>query len=303
VLTSQEASAACTPPMSGGVTPAKEDETFLERKPSSSAPALVSEVLEDPTCMDDKTRDQKWLQPVLPRAEDNSLEVFRDETKLLNTGLSGSLSEFCLDSNPRSPQTPAPSASDDWMTYVKGVESEAGSDAEVPSCGQKRSASFLDEGTHTGPAPPRFPCASRRVSRLGWSLPRHVDPKFVFRKVDKFLRDTGCCEELSKSLADYEISGLYQLRLQNELDCVQGFCRFRLNFFMLDDSSSATDVASPGTSTSTDLNPDVASSHKSAGTHLQCMRALGDSFVYHNLVRKLGRHLSTNLGGALDRCA
>lgn len=224
----------------------------------------------------------------------------------MNTGLSGPLSEFCLDSNLHSP---APSAPDDWMTYVKGAEStpsEAGSDAEVPSCGQKRSASFLDEGTHSWPELPRFPCASRRVSRLGWSLPRRVDPKYVFRKLDKFLRDSGCCEELNKCPADYEISGLYQLRPKNELDCVRGFCRFRLNFFMLDDMLCAVDAESPSTSANTsasmNLNLEPPSSNKNAGTHVQCMRALGDSFVYHDLVRKLGRHLSTDLGSSLNLC-
>merc|ERR1711959_98054 len=93
------ASGAITPPTSAGAAPAKEDQALLERTPSSATLAHVSEMLENPTCMDDKTRDQRWVHAVLPIAEDKSLEVCSDEAKLLNTGLSGPLSEFCLDSN------------------------------------------------------------------------------------------------------------------------------------------------------------------------------------------------------------
>jgi hypothetical protein len=208
------------------------------------------------------------------------------------------------------------------------LKSSAGSDRKLPSCGTKRPASFLNERSSsfcsTTEPPPPFPGRSAdRVSRLGWDLPKVVEPNYVMRKLDKFLRRTGRCEKLDKGTA-YEISGTYKVKRADTTIPVQGCCRFQLNLFRLIDDGSKFDSHNPSSSSQhhptikaepeankVNTTPETfifsagskAASNvlKTVGTHVQIMRVLGDTFVYQNLVRKVGQCLTAMVRRQLTR--
>ena len=210
----------------------------------------------------------------------------------------------------------------------------------MPSCGSKRSASFLmgdssQPGTRVWPAPPPFPSRSVHVSRLGWNLPLLVEAQYVYRKLDQFLRRTGSCTQIIKRPAEYEISGKFEVKQAEAADSVQGSCQFRLNLFRLDAEESPSEARATTTTSSTsqakhvktepgesapiksepgkvwvksepsesgpvEIEPTAPTTPhftstpaeaRQTGTHVQMTRIVGDSFVYHNLVRKVWCHL------------
>jgi len=186
---------------------------------------------------------------------------------LMERGLSGCLVDDNEDTCPVDPiaddlslQTaPATTPSFDWLTLLhESVPAgPSGPRLKTPTrlCGSKRSQSDN---------PPPLPPSSRLVSRLGWNFPGQMSPRYLYLKLDKFLRSCSDCKEIDAAAAEYEITGLYQ---PEGLPNVHGFCRFELNLF-------ETDV----------------------GTRVQSKRSGGDSFVYHELVRQIGTMLDQEIG-------